>query len=273
MEAIIIVGIILIVIVLIARNNKNKSQKQNFQNTVTAKIESDKKVQNASSINEKLIYKSKGVKSFEMRGMYFRDLGNKEVGKFLGTAICDYNEHDQSAVAIYNDSGVQLGFVPKGNKRLHDSIEKWHNSKVFAWGELLNEEYNGNTSWYGKVYIPVGYSENEISQIKEIFNLQERRKQILNSQNVSSEEYFSLLTDYRLISQYRKSLENIDGIDFDFPKTIIPSLSKQLEAEKDWNQLVMLEEFSDLIKLLNEKYANATLTRIEKAKKTGHNIV
>jgi len=216
-------------------------------------------------LNEKLLYKTKGIKSFEIRGTYYRDDVTKDdAGGFIGYVLCEDNYHDQNAVAIYNENNKKLGYTPKGNKRLNDSLREWNNSKVFAWGSLDFEEYN--EKWYGIVYIPVGLSNSKIDEIKKVFSSSEKIRKISSTKESTIIEYFQALKEHREIEKILSSLKKIEGIFYDFPKTLIPSLSKKLEKEKNWEKLLELENYSDLIENLSETFKNSTLRRIEKAK-------
>lgn len=67
--------------------------------------------------------KRNGYTKYEMVGMYYRNLKRSDMGKFEGYAKADTNNnYDSHAVAVYNNSGKHLGFIPKGNKYLYDLI-------------------------------------------------------------------------------------------------------------------------------------------------------
>src|SRR5690606_10577700 len=82
---------------------------------------------------ERTLYKTKGIKSFDLKGTYFANLDETDKGDFFGFAVCDVNSHDQYSVSIQNGRGYHIGYLPKGNKRMHDSIEEWHDGKIIAW--------------------------------------------------------------------------------------------------------------------------------------------
>lgn len=65
----------------------------------------------------------KGYSKFEMVGMYYRKLGRSDIGKFEGYVKSELNNiHDKYAVAIYNNNGKHIGYLPSGNKNIHDLI-------------------------------------------------------------------------------------------------------------------------------------------------------
>ncbi|MDY7252035.1 hypothetical protein QHG78_01985 [Bacteroides sp. A1-P5] len=93
----------------------------------------------------------KGYNKFSIAGAYYRDLPITMVGKFNGYAIAQTdNEHDQYAIAIYNDTGVHLGFLPGGNKKQHSYIiNEGEQKQVHAYGYLA---WHGS-GMYGEVCV------------------------------------------------------------------------------------------------------------------------
>jgi len=210
------------------------------------------------------LYKLKGIKRFDLRGIQYRSLLPIDEGQFVGIAKCDYNSHDQYAVAIFNERNVHIGFVPKGNKRLHDSLSQWHGGNLFVWGGIEQDSYD--KKWRGEVYIPIGLSSDQIEKLEEIFSLLRNRDNILNKDSISSEEYFTILDFQQGIINNVSHLKDSTGIYFELPSRILSTLSKQLETERDWTRLIVLENHINLIEKLNDKYAGAIKKRIIKAK-------
>lgn len=254
--SIIIIGIILIILFIIIRAGKKKST-------------NPEKTQKQNSAPRQNFYQKREIKNFAIVGTYYRELNPKEAGDFIGYVKCEKNQHDKYAVAVFKDSNKHIGYTPKGNVKLSESISAWHSGQLLAWGNLRYEEYD--QSWYGSVYVPVGLTEEQIEKIKESFELLKKRELIQNKENISTSEYFDLLDDHLKIKENLADLGNETGIYYDFSKKIIPSFSKQLENEKDWESLIKLENYKELIGELNEKFANSTLNRIEKAKKNTQN--
>lgn len=93
----------------------------------------------------------KGYNKFSIAGAYYRDLPITMVGKFNGYAIAQTeNEYDQYAIAIYNDAGIRLGFLPKGNQNLHSYIiNEGEQKRVHAYGYLA---WHGS-GMYGEVCV------------------------------------------------------------------------------------------------------------------------
>lgn len=114
---------------------------------------------------EKILYKIREVRKYEMMGIYYQNLPVSEAGKFIGYVETEENPHDKYAVAVYKENHLHIGYVPRGSKRLSDSLNEWHNGKVFAWGKV---RYNKDIDrWSGFVYVPLGLSDEEIESIKE----------------------------------------------------------------------------------------------------------
>ncbi len=263
MKVLITIFVIILVIYFIRKNNKEKKQK-----IQTNKInESDKtetpRLSNKKE-NEKMLYKKKGIKSFEIRGTYYRDLNETDTGDFVGYVSCENNSHDQYAVGIYNDNECLIGYVPKGNRRLNESLIEWHKEKVIAWGNLQFDDYYNK--WYGVVYIPIGMDGKQIQSIEETFNFIKKNKSLISKKELSTSEYFEILENHKKIRSNLNIIKDKDNLFYYFPKTIIPSLSKKLESEKDWNSLIKIEDYDDLLNDLSETFRNSTLKRIEKAK-------
>lgn len=219
---------------------------------------------NVISPAEEILYKVREIKSFEMKGMYYRNLTMVEYLEFQGYAETEENPHDKYAVAVYNIKGLHLGYVSRGHKRLSDSINAWHDSKVFAWGNIQYNKYKDR--WYGGVYIPIGLTDIEIQTIKTIFTLKERRNELLDLQEPSTEESFQILSIQHEILSLFNSLEKPTGIFIELPSRFVTRLSIELEKNKDYASLVRLGEYDELIQTVNKQYLNAILKRIETAK-------
>lgn len=100
----------------------------------------------------------KGYYYFPLMGINYRGLNILCVGRFNGYAKSQTdNEYDKYAIAIYDDSGTHLGFIPKGNDILHSYILKEGN-KVHAYGWITweNGYFNGG--------VVVEYDKNKVTK-------------------------------------------------------------------------------------------------------------
>lgn len=256
MNTVIIIGIVIIVIFIIFRSSKKRSSVPESSQIQTPTLESPQ---------SQRIYQKREIKNFSINGISYRKLNPNESGDFVGYVKCERNTHDKYAVAVYNNKNKQLGYTPKENVRLSESIYAWHAGQVFAWGNVTYVEYD--KSWLGVVYIPLGLTEMQLQNLKETFDLLEKIKLIQSNVSITKSDHFELFDDHLKIIDKLKNLGNDIGIDYEFSKKIIPSFSKQLEIDQDWEGLIKLGDYKVLISELSEKFATSTINRIEKAKK------
>lgn len=265
MTGFIVFIIIITLIVYFIGNNKSKKTVK----TTSISVQPKKSIEKPTAIDlkeEKLLYKNRGIKTFEIKGMFYQNL-NPTIhnGDFIGYAKTDNNSHDMYAVEIYNNENKLLGYLPKGNKRLNNTLNEWHNGKVIVWGGLLHDDYDDK--WSGDVNIPIGLSDNQLEKIERILNLKSENQNQINKKEKSTEKYFEILNRHREISNLLSDLKNPKEFYYSFPKNLMPSISSYLEKEKNWLKLIELENHQDLISELSEKYKETTLKRIETAKK------
>lgn len=144
----ILIVIIVLIIVLLTYITLN--------NTTNSEI-----IENSFDMNKEdiTLYKNKGIKDFKIVGSNHRNLSISENGIFYGYATCEYNGHDKYAVSVYNKENIHIGYVPKNNKRLHDSITTWNNGKSNAWGYL--KYVATEDCWFGSISIAVGLNDEE----------------------------------------------------------------------------------------------------------------
>jgi hypothetical protein len=259
--------IIVIIIAIVYFIGKSKSEKT--VRTARTIIHPKKSIEKPIEIDlteEKLLYKSKGIKTFDIKGMFYQNL-NLQIHncEFIGYAKTGSNSHDMYAVEIYNNENKLLGYTPKGNKRLNISLDEWHNGKIIVWGGLSHDDYDDK--WYGNVNIPVGFSESQLEKVERVLNLKSENQNQINKKEKTTEKYFEILNRHREISNLLSELKNPKEFYYSFPKNIIPSISSHLEKEENWEKLLELEKHQDLISELSEKFKETTLKRIETARK------
>jgi hypothetical protein len=161
-----IVIIIILVAYFVGKNKSTHSITQKKKHNPYSKVIAEKSVKK----DENLLYKQKGIKTFEVKGMFYRNLKPAtNDGGFDGIAKCENNSHDKYAVGIYNKQNKLLGYTPKGNKRLNFSLREWHNGTLTVWGHLGHDDYNDK--WYGTVYLPIGYTPEQIEKLELILKL------------------------------------------------------------------------------------------------------
>ena len=230
-------------------------------------ISTPKALKKASPIipYEENLYKKKDVRRFDIVGTYYLKLPpSKYSHGFMGYVVCQENNYDKYAVGIYNQEGEHLGYVPKGNAILHDSIKEWNDGRLLAWGYLRYDDFE--RKWYGEVYIPVKYSLEEIAKFEALLTLRNQNSEQLENKVSTTEEYFQILERHKMIQKYLQELNNPNEFNYYFPRDFIPTVSKHLEKKKEWEKLVELEAYDDLITDLHEQYRISTVRRIELAK-------
>lgn len=244
--------------------NKSKPKKSTSSKVKTSSSLKSETAKSTKTV-ENLLYKNKGIKIFDLKGMFYQKLNlNTDNREFSGFAKCEDNSHDKYAVGIYNGQNKLLGYTPKGNKRLNLSLKNWHNGKVLVWGYLRFDDYE--KKWYGTVNIPVGYSSEELEKLELILKLKLENENQIRLKEKETDKYFEILNKHRKIKELSTDLNNPAEINYSFPKNLIPSISSHLEKEKNWDKLIELEKHQDLIDELNEKFKETTLRRKHTAK-------
>jgi hypothetical protein len=259
-------AVIVLIIVIAYFIGKSKSKKYTTRKPSSKPI--SKHPQNITKVKseENYLYQSKGIKDFDLKGMYYRNLNpKKHAGLYYGYAKCEQNSHDRYAVAVYNFNNELLGYTPKGNRRLNNSILEWNNGIAPAWGSIRHDDYNDK--WYGHVEIAVGFGPEKSKRIEHFLKLKSQNEELIRKKENSTEKYFQILNNHTEIKSILNDLNNIKSLEYYFPTSLIPSISSHLEKEKNWEKLIELEKHIDLISELSEKFKQSTLNRIEKAKK------
>lgn len=217
--------------------------------------------------NEPRFYKSQKMRTFNIKGTYYQDITIQTTSKsFLGYIEAEENnDNDRYAVAIYDDTNSKLGYVPKGNKMLSDSLIEFHNGKCICWGEIWFDKYYD--TWIGNITTPVAYNKDYIEKLNYIAELYTFNKSILSSEEINKSAFFKALDNHYVILEFAKNNKNIDYFSrYSFNKNTLISFGKRLEKEKDWESLIKLLEYKSLINSLAERYKNKLLSRIETAK-------
>lgn len=268
--SILAVIIIIIIILTVAKDSGKETIHKRSTETDTytqalSEIAPQKNYQ-PSKIRKKKAY----FEDFEIKGIYYRDLDPEESGPFVGYLENDYaNEMDPYAVAVYKANDLHIGFIPRGNRKLHNTIEQEYNSSLIAWGNLYYNEYENN--WSGKVIVPMHFSPSDLINFRKCFELLDSIEQKTNLEN----ENHIILDGINDLNELHRIVEiygYIPGVSGSIGKTTLPSFSKRLEKEKDWERILKLESFALAINDLSETYRNAIFKRIERAKSKLSNL-
>ncbi len=249
--------LLFVLIIYMFGKNQTLSNEHNQSTLVTSKA-------TRKSVAEDTLYKTKGIREFEMKGMFYRNLSHDEYREFTGYAETEDNKHDKYAVAIYDSKNKHQGYVSRGHKRLADSLNAWHNGKVLCWGHVGYDKYSNN--WFGWVSIPVGLEEIRIKEIKGAFELQERNAAILSNKNLLVPQSFQVLINQEKMKRISDNLGNPRGVYRALPALFLTQLSMKLEKLRDYDSLIQLEQYLHLNEDVDVRYKNAINKRIKKAK-------
>jgi hypothetical protein len=227
------------------------------------KTSTDRKNNQSSPVIDK-VYKTGGIKKVEIQeARYDRSINDIEF--FIGTASVHPNEYDKYNVDILNETGSRIGHI-ENNHHLSNSLKEWHNGTVFTFGKIQIPNDAG-TSKKGIAFIPIALEESMVNNLKLALRKLKKRHSILSEHSIPSIKYLKIIDDHKFISAILSQLGLTDEINTSLPKKIIPALSKQLEDEQDWDGLLKLEKYSDLIDELSERFAGTIYRRIGNAKK------
>lgn len=130
---------------------------------------------NTTSNSERRFLKHRSIRTYDIRGLQYRR-DNWRPGKFLGYVISEQNnKHDKYAVGIYTLEGRLIGFVPRGNSRLYNTLLNSSVKKIPAWGNIEDYEWGGEVNNRGIVAIPVNYCDEDLQQLTDIlFSIADR---------------------------------------------------------------------------------------------------
>ena len=208
------------------------------------------------------VFKKRVVRSYQLKGMYYRKLDPSiHSGHFIGYASPENNQHDQFAVAIYNNDNEQLGWTPKTNYRLHRSIIEWDDSRALAFGKLGYQD-----EWYGYVYILVGLDEDIQKLIIDLVRNSIELSSLMKTKDKDVEMYKRIFDLDVKITESNKSYNCTEFINEVVGKSIISSGSRKFEQNRLWGDLILLESYGKLIKTMSDRNRLAVLKRIERAK-------
>lgn len=176
---------------------------------------------------------------------------------FIGSAKLDYNEYDYYSIAIYTENKL-IGYLPKSNNHnLHKFIEREYSGTILCYGFY---DYNRTN-----VTIPAFENKEIIKSIKDFYSKKETLNQFINTDNKTDNDYFNILN---LDSQIQSLLKIIPA-DFEhnyrFIKKYINEFSIILNKNKDFENLIKLKEYKNLIDHLSIKDQESIYKKIENA--------
>tara|TARA_B110000003_G_C16532597_1_gene489524 strand:+ start:71 stop:1000 length:930 start_codon:yes stop_codon:yes gene_type:complete len=224
-----------------------------FFNRDELKTGNKRETKEANSVYSKslLYFDVKGVFAESSRIKVFKNLkkGDKLI---LDTNV--YNEHDKYAISILNENNKMLGFIPKGNRKLHRTLNSNIDSICSVYSkEEYYSDYHEDYQYLMTAKIYVGFNENDISLIRNInnnfstflINYQEKKyKDNIELCDSLANDFIELLKNKSILNKFKQ--EKI-SFDIDFDKISI-NLIRAKEADKC---LVIFDVLNPLLKETN----------------------
>ena len=155
-------GIFKIINSNISSNNKevesNKSHQNYSSNRPRPKGKRVYKI--APKPIDELPYPNEDTIDYSISGINYRGLKMEDVGQFEGYAHAETNnKYDEYAVAIYQDNGLHVGFLPSGDEETHDYIMSL-GGYIKVTGEIKHSDNEGGY-FYGEVEMPMPPEDDE----------------------------------------------------------------------------------------------------------------
>ncbi|MCO6149094.1 hypothetical protein [Flavobacterium sp. NRK1] len=244
---------------LVARQIQ-KSRINNIAKNTTQSI-SIKKNNTSESKNKKTGDLRREVKSYDIKGLEYRNIKDSDRGFFYGYISHIAHEKDKNAIQIINSDNKLIGYLPKGKSKLVKHLYEWHNGTLPCWGNITNDYYFRGSY----VSFPLGSPANEINKYVQILEIDKTNTILKNKKSISPDEVFTIFDNYLKAHEIYLTLEN-KLILIDSPYNLIAGFTKRLEENKDWNRLIKLENYMHIINHMPKTTKPATLRRIEIAK-------
>ena len=233
--------------------NSNKTREEKEANSVYYNAELSKEVKGVFAENKR-------IKSFR----------NAKIGDEIILDFNVFNDHDKYAIEIYDKSNNQIGFVPKGNRKLHRSLEQGANyfSYVNRKSEYYSEEYDRDY-FSMDITIYIGFNEKNTSIIRNLFleNILFLSSYKLKEYDVNIEKsdflidsFVELMSDSNILNLYQK--RKLD-LSIDFDKITINAIRAKQEI-KSIEYYNKLKPILDKSKMWKEGRFDKLQSRIEK---------
>lgn len=126
-----------------------------------------------------LVYRSPLIKECLIREMDCKGLTDDKLGKFCGYVRTEKNnKFEKFAIAVFNNSGLHLGYLWETDERLFNTLEQTE-GKQQVWGYIYKEiDVYEDEFLHGCVYIPVKCSKTKIEEAVREFKAKRIRKVI-----------------------------------------------------------------------------------------------
>ncbi len=227
----------------------------------------DRASSNKSYRPQKFIIVNKMVKKERIVGAFYSLSENHSyAGPFEGYALCVDNPFDNYAVAIYNSNNVRLGYIPRDNRWIHNSIKHYHEGNAYCWGYLGYVNSTPRPSWYGEVYISVGLSKSEIEILKSFYVIYKESSFLSRKIKKDSTDYESLIENYLTFQRIISSSKSFQNIEIDFKNRYVSSYVVSLSKEKNLEKITSLDRYNHLIIKLTPLQQISIKNKIDKVK-------
>lgn len=116
-----------------------------------------------------IAYSEQQEAEYNIMGMNYRDFKHKLRSNFFVGYVKteDNNDYDPSAIAVFNENDLHLGYIPYGNAELFNKLNTDHEGSFYCFGFVKYDK--NDKEWFGKVVIPVGMTRYEIKKYRDTF--------------------------------------------------------------------------------------------------------
>jgi len=215
--------------------------------------------------NSRTIVK-KTIKKYKLAGVTHQKLNSSDRKTCIGKVIIEpNNQYDRYAIAVYNDNGKQVGYMPRGATQLFETLSQIHNGEVSALVDIFYER-NGENWWYsGEVQVPLLYFEEEQNKLLKILFFFYTKTFYLERKKHKKDDAFNLLLEWQNIVEVAESI-NFSLASYPKPDSSwIFKLSTDFLNSNDYKKLAYLKNFNSLFDNLKPITKKNLLNRISKA--------
>lgn len=264
----IVLGVFLIIKVLIAyQSNPQDSNGARVSRTFNPKQDEKKRKSHGFVITNKKVKKNDIVGTY-----YALNEDSSYAGPFEGYAICYENPFDDYAVAIFNSEKIRLGYIPKRDRWVHNSIKHYYNGKAYCFGYLGYVKDIAKPYWYGSVFIAIGISEYEIDSLKRFYTAYRENIILREKPNKDSSDYELIIDNYIKANSIKASSKRFEDLEIVFERRYLVSYVVSLAKEKKHHKIDSLSKYQSLIEELTTFQKSIIQKNIQKLNKEQNSI-
>lgn len=207
------------------------------------------------------LYKNKCIKKFRI--LLSEDLTSKVEPGFFGGYIVNEEYANEMVQAVYTNEDQLLGYISKKKEKLCDNIKVLYDEPIVCWGALSWDEHENKFCLKG--YVPILYSEPEVNRFKKMVRLKEELMHLERTpESIAPYDYLEKIETFYYLQQ---SEVTPSSLDHPVKPEFLPTLSKELYDQKQWEELVKLKKYPILISRIQQPEKKEVLSRIEKGEK------